>query len=69
VPALIIVGSEDAFTARQDAERMRDLVSDSVLVWLDGIGHMPNLESPDAFNAALVRVLDRLTLASGRARA
>lgn len=60
VPALIVVGSEDAFTTRQDAERMRDLVADSELLWLDGIGHMPNLESPDAFNAALVRFLDNL---------
>ena len=60
VPALIVVGSEDAFTTRQDAERMRDLVGDSELVWLDGIGHMPNLESPDAFNAALTRFLDKL---------
>jgi len=57
VPALIVVGSEDAFTTREDAERMRDLVSDSELLWLDGIGHMPNLESPDAFNAALIQFL------------
>ena len=61
VPAVIIVGSEDAFTTRQDAERMRDLASDSELVWLEGIGHMPNLENPDAFNLALIRFLDRVT--------
>jgi pimeloyl-ACP methyl ester carboxylesterase len=60
VPALVIVGSEDAYTTRQDAERMRDLASDSELVWLDGIGHMPNLESPDAFNEALIRFLQRI---------
>jgi pimeloyl-ACP methyl ester carboxylesterase len=60
VPALIVVGSEDAFTSRQDAERMRGLIADSELLWLDGIGHMPNLESPDEFNAALVRFLDNL---------
>jgi 3-oxoadipate enol-lactonase len=59
VPALIVVGSEDAFTTRGDAERMRDLARDSELLWLDGIGHMPNLESPDAFNAALIRFLGR----------
>ena len=66
VPALIVVGSEDAFTTRQDAERMRDLVRDSELVWLDGIGHMPNLEAPDAFNAALVRFLDALPPVASR---
>lgn len=59
VPALVVVGSEDAFTSRQDAERMRDLLEDSELVWLEGIGHMPNLENPAAFNSALRRLLSR----------
>jgi pimeloyl-ACP methyl ester carboxylesterase len=62
VPTLVVVGSEDAYTTRQQAERMRDLPRDAELVWLDGIGHMPNLEHPDAFNAALLRFLDRLTI-------
>lgn len=60
VPALVVVGSEDAFTTRQDAERMRDLLSGSELVWLEGVGHMPNLERPEAFNAALLRLLARI---------
>ncbi|MHB1223719.1 MAG: alpha/beta fold hydrolase [Gemmatimonadaceae bacterium] len=59
-PALVVVGSEDAFTTRQDAERMRELLQGSELVWLDGVGHMPNLESPEAFNSAVVRFLTRL---------
>jgi Predicted hydrolases or acyltransferases (alpha/beta hydrolase superfamily) len=59
VPTLVVVGSEDAFTTRQDAERMRDLVTDSELLWLQGVGHMPNLEHPTAFNAALVGLLQR----------
>lgn len=60
VPALIVVGSEDAFTTRQDAERMRDLLRGSELVWLEGVGHMPNLERTEAFNAALLRFLARV---------
>lgn len=60
IPALVVVGSEDAFTSRQDAERMRDLLRNSELVWLEGAGHMPNLESPEAFNAALLRLLSRV---------
>jgi pimeloyl-ACP methyl ester carboxylesterase len=56
-PVLVIGGSEDAYTTRGQAERMRDLPSNAELVWLDGIGHMPNLERPDAFNAELVRFL------------
>jgi pimeloyl-ACP methyl ester carboxylesterase/mannose-6-phosphate isomerase-like protein (cupin superfamily) len=60
VPALVVAGSEDAFTLRDDAEHVRDLLRDAELVWLDGVGHMPNLESPDEFNAALVRLLARV---------
>jgi pimeloyl-ACP methyl ester carboxylesterase len=67
VPALIVVGNEDAFTTRHDAERMRDLLRGSELVWLEGVGHMPNLESPEAFNAALIRLLTR-SAAMGAAR-
>jgi len=68
VPALVVVGSEDAFTTRRDAERMRDLPGDSELVWLEGVGHMPNLESPQAFDAALVRFLARLAPTGATAR-
>ena len=39
---------------------MRELRGGSELVWLEGVGHMPNLESPAAFDAALVRFLARL---------
>ena len=61
VPAVVIVGDEDAFTTRADAELMRDLLRDAELVWLPGIGHMPNLEAPEAFNSALARLLERVT--------
>jgi pimeloyl-ACP methyl ester carboxylesterase len=60
-PALVVVGSEDAFTTRADADRMRALLKDAELVWLEGVGHMPNLEAADAFNAAFVRLLARAT--------
>jgi 3-oxoadipate enol-lactonase len=59
VPALVVVGSEDAFTTRRDAERMHALLRQSELRWLDGVGHMPNLEAADAFNGALLRLLER----------
>lgn len=60
VPALVVVGDEDTFTTRQDAERMRDLLEDSELLWLSGIGHMPNLEASEEFNAGLGRLLRRI---------
>ncbi|HEV2675409.1 MAG TPA: alpha/beta hydrolase [Aliidongia sp.] len=57
VPALVVVGDQDAYTSRADADRMRDLLKRAELLWLEGVGHMPNLESTAAFNAALVRLL------------
>lgn len=63
VPSLVVVGSDDAYTTREHAEQMRDLLRQSELVWLPGIGHMPNLESPVAFNAALLRLLGRVAAA------
>lgn len=53
IPALIIVGDQDPFTTRADAEQMRALLTRSELVWLEGVGHMPNLERADAFNTAV----------------
>lgn len=61
VPALVVVGSDDAFTTREDAERMRDLVAGSKLCWIDGVGHMPNLEAEAVFNRAMVEWLGTIS--------
>ncbi len=58
-PALIVVGDQDAFTTRQDADRMHGLLQGSRLLWLTGVGHMPNLEQPEAFNTALAGFLSQ----------
>jgi pimeloyl-ACP methyl ester carboxylesterase len=58
IPALIVAGDQDAFTTRDDAEQMRRLLRQSRLLWLPGVGHMPNLERPKEFNAALIAFLD-----------
>jgi len=60
VPALIVVGDEDAFTTWTDAEQMHARLKRSELVWMEGVGHMPNLEREVEFNAALGRFLDRI---------
>ena len=57
VPALVVVGSADAFTTRDDADDMATRLTGGRLVWLDGIGHMPNLEAPERFNQELVAFL------------
>ncbi len=60
VPALVVVGSADAYTTQRDAERMRELLTRAELVMLEGIGHMPNLEAEEAFNLALLQLLNRV---------
>lgn len=59
VPALVVVGDEDAFTTRADAEQMSNVLQRSELVWVKGVGHMPNLEREAEFNEALGRLLER----------
>jgi pimeloyl-ACP methyl ester carboxylesterase len=57
VPALVVVGDKDAFTTRADAEQMSTLLKGSELLWIEGVGHMPNLEHTAVFNEALGRLL------------
>lgn len=59
VPGLVVVGSADAFTTRADADDMVARLK-ARLVWMDGIGHMPNLEAPESFNRELVAFLTQV---------
>ncbi|QMU75670.1 alpha/beta fold hydrolase [Streptacidiphilus sp. PB12-B1b] len=60
VPALVVVGADDAYTPVSDAEYMHEQLPDSTLVVVEGAAHMPNLERADAFDAALLAFLERL---------
>ncbi len=60
VPTLVVVGSEDAFTPVAVAEQIRDLVPGAALATIEGAGHLPNLERPAEFNAALAGFLGSL---------
>jgi 3-oxoadipate enol-lactonase len=60
VPALVVVGSDDEFTPVSDAEEMHALLPDSSLTVVDGAAHMPNLEKPEVFNAAVRSFLNRV---------
>ncbi|WP_206956603.1 alpha/beta fold hydrolase [Trinickia acidisoli] len=57
VPSLVVVGDQDAFTTRADAERMHELLHDSKLIWMEDVGHMPNLESLASFDEAFRQFL------------
>ncbi|MER7000374.1 alpha/beta hydrolase [Streptomyces sp. NPDC000410] len=60
VPALVVVGRDDAYTPVADAEAMHAALPDSTLCVIEGAAHMPNLERPAEFDAALRAYLERL---------
>lgn len=60
VPTLVVVGSEDELTPVAEAERIAETVPGARLVVIPSAGHLPNLEQPEAFNAALVGFLRTL---------
>ncbi|MFE0251423.1 alpha/beta fold hydrolase [Streptomyces sp. NPDC059010] len=53
VPALVVVGADDAYTPVSDAEAMHAALPVSALRVIEGAAHMPNLERPGEFNEAL----------------
>jgi pimeloyl-ACP methyl ester carboxylesterase len=57
VPTLVVVGREDVFTPVADAEFLCARILGARLAVIDGAGHLPNLERPEAFNAALAGLL------------
>lgn len=53
VPTLIIVGEEDFFTPPAIAQLMSDAIPGASLARIPGAGHLPNMETPEAFNDIL----------------
>jgi 3-oxoadipate enol-lactonase len=60
VPTLVIVGEEDSITPPEASESIHRAVSGSELVVIPESGHLSNLETPAAFNDALVKFLSSL---------
>ena len=60
VPALILVGGEDAITPPADSRAMQEKIEGSRLEVIEGAGHVSNLERPGEFNRALVSFLGGL---------
>jgi len=54
VPTLVVVGEEDGLTPPAESEKMAAAVKGARLVKIPGAGHLPCLENPAAFTAALV---------------
>ncbi|KOU34204.1 alpha/beta fold hydrolase [Streptomyces sp. WM6378] len=71
VPTLVVVGRDDTYTPVADAEAMHAAIGTasnpsvsnpniSTLAVVESAAHMPNLEQPAVFNAALHGLLDRV---------
>jgi pimeloyl-ACP methyl ester carboxylesterase len=59
-PCLVIIGDEDGYTTLAQAESMSSLIPGSKLEVFPGTGHLPNLESREKFNSALLRFVETL---------
>ena len=57
VPTAVLHGKHDALFALDDAKTMAKQIAGAELVVFDESGHAPHLEEPDAFNAALAKLL------------
>lgn len=68
VPALVLWGRRDSVTPLWQGERLASLLPRATLVTLDGIGHIPQIEDPPAFQAALLSFLNQLPLKDATAR-
>jgi pimeloyl-ACP methyl ester carboxylesterase len=53
----ILWGEKDGVTPRAQADDLRALMPSASLTLLPGLGHIPQIEDPDAFNRALVAQL------------
>ncbi len=60
VPTIVFGDTEDAYTNVETVTAMQKAIPDSRLEIFEGIGHMPNLETPDRFNTALENFLASL---------
>jgi pimeloyl-ACP methyl ester carboxylesterase len=59
VPTLVIVGAQDALTPPEEARKIAaGVAGPSALVELPEVGHLANMEAPDAFGAAVEEFLD-----------
>jgi len=50
-PTLILHGTDDGLSPGVNAEELARLIPDARLVWMNQVGHAPNVERPFAFNA------------------
>jgi 3-oxoadipate enol-lactonase len=59
-PTLVIVGADDPSTPVAAARAIHERVAGSELTVIEDAAHLPNIEQPEAFNAALLAFLERV---------
>jgi 3-oxoadipate enol-lactonase len=59
VPTTLIVGSKDV-PLPAEMKKLQDLIPGAQLELIEGAGHLPNIDHPDEFNAALLRHFKRV---------
>lgn len=59
VPTLILCGEDDTLCPIHRHELMHDLIPGSTLTIIEGAGHLPTLEQPDATNEAFAKWLNQ----------
>jgi pimeloyl-ACP methyl ester carboxylesterase len=60
IPVAIIWGDKDSVTPVEQARDLGTLLPQSTLTLLPGLGHIPQIEDPDMFNQALLKILGTL---------
>ena len=60
LPVAIIWGDQDIVTPREQARDLQALLPVVALTVLPGLGHIPQIENPDMFNDALLKLLAKL---------
>jgi 3-oxoadipate enol-lactonase len=56
-PALVCAGDHDSYSTAEITSELAGCLPDPEVVVMEGVGHLPNLERPDAFNTHLLRFL------------
>jgi pimeloyl-ACP methyl ester carboxylesterase len=60
LPVAILWGEEDTVTPRDQARDLQALAPVVALTMLSGLGHIPQIEDPDMFNDALLKLIAKL---------
>ncbi|MEX2282456.1 MAG: alpha/beta fold hydrolase [Gemmatimonadota bacterium] len=59
VPVLVLIGTRDAASLRGMSDMLAARVTGARRVWIEGAGHLLNLERPQEFNRAMLDFLNR----------